>query len=344
MDDILEGSGVALKVGYSAQGVVVECEQTNAVVHSLRRVARYADDFTEKIGDVGVECAPLHGIHLVAWLEVGQLQADVFAAGVDAHVGLHAVGIGKTEQPSDGPVAGLDRQKVFPAAFIVERENGRGAVRVGKFALRTGGAVLHAGDVYRAVVFKLLEIKNKMGKTEEKSSNLNLSNINIKELMKRFKINLRIENKETVVYFGDEKVDINAIQSDEISLAVSKVANIADNKDAYKVVSDIIDNLRKKYNVIFSGRDTMKIYNNLDYHFFIIADLDERVRRKLIQYNNNIDEKTLREHIKKRDNIQKQTGFYDTYDLTIIIDVTDCKDSVESAKKVLKHIKIKETI
>lgn len=204
--------------------------------------------------------------------------------------------------------------------------------------------VLHAGDVYRAVVFKLLEIKNKMGKTEEKSSNLNLSNINIKELMKRFKINLRIENKETVVYFGDEKVDINAIQSDEISLAVSKVANIADNKDAYKVVSDIIDNLRKKYNVIFSGRDTMKIYNNLDYHFFIIADLDERVRRKLIQYNNNIDEKTLREHIKKRDNIQKQTGFYDTYDLTIIIDVTDCKDSVESAKKVLKHIKIKETI
>ena len=205
--------------------------------------------------------------------------------------------------------------------------------------------VLHAGDVYRAVVFKLLEIKNKMGKTEEKCSTLSLSRINIRELRERFKINLRRENKETGVYFGDEKVDINAIQSDEISLAVSKVANIADNKDAYKVVSDIIDNLRKKYNVIFSGRDTMKIYNNLDYHFFIIADLDERVRRKLIQYNNNnIDEKTLRAHIKKRDNLQKQTGFYDTYDLTIIIDVTDCKDSVESAKKVLKHIKIKETI
>lgn len=247
----------------------------------------------------------------------------------------------------------IDREKVKESNNIVigiEGLVGAGKTSICKELLKLipNSVVLHAGDVYRAVVFKMLEIKkSSLGKskiTKQKEDNLKISKINIKELIEKFKINLRIENQETVVYFGDEKVDINSIQSDEISLAVSKIANIADNKDAYKVVSDIIIKLKEKYNVIFSGRDTMKIYNNLDYHFFIIADLDERVRRKLIQYNNKIDKKTLRDHIEKRDYLQKQTGFYNTYDSTIVIDVTDCKSISESAKKVLNHIKIKELI
>ena len=243
-----------------------------------------------------------------------------------------------------------NEDKVSNIVIGIEGLVGAGKTSICKELLKfiPNSVVLHAGDVYRAVVFKLLEIKNSYLSNNKKCENkliekdFDLSNINIKQLMKKFKINLRIENNETVVYFGDEKVNVNSIQSDEVSLAVSKVANIADNKDAYKVVCDIINNLREKYNVIFSGRDTMKIYNKLDYHFFIIADLDERVRRKLIQYNNKIDEKTLREHIEKRDALQKQTGFYNTYKNTITIDVTNCKNVEESTKEVLKHIKLKE--
>lgn len=191
--------------------------------------------------------------------------------------------------------------------------------------------VLHASDVYRAVVYRLMKEKN-----------INFGNINIKDLMKKFDINIKIENKETVVYFGDEKIETDMLQSDEVSLLVSKVANIANNKDAYIVVCDIINKLKEKYNVIFSGRDTMKIYNNLDYHFFITADINERVRRKKIKYNNEIDEKTIKEHIEKRDTLQKQSGYYNTYENTIIVDVTKCKSVEESTKEVLKHIKLKE--
>ena len=191
--------------------------------------------------------------------------------------------------------------------------------------------VLHASDVYRAVVYRLMKEKN-----------INFGNINIKDLMKKFDINIKIENKETVVYFGDEKIETDMLQSDEVSLLVSKVANIANNKDAYIVVCDIINKLKEKYNVIFSGRDTMKIYNDLDYHFFITADINERVRRKKIKYNNEIDEKTIKEHIEKRDTLQKQSGYYNTYENTIIVDVTKCKSVEESTKEVLKHIKLKE--
>ena len=193
--------------------------------------------------------------------------------------------------------------------------------------------VLHAGNVYRAVVYRLMQEKN-----------LDISNLDIKELMEKYNINLKVENGETVVYFGDEKIDIKILQSDEVSLAVSKVAKVAKNNDAYKVVCDIIKKLKKKYNVIFSGRDTMKIYNGLDYHFFITADIDERVRRKRIQYGNKIDEKTLKDHIEKRDILQKESGYYNTYESTIVIDVTKCKSVEESTKEVLKHIKLKELV
>ena len=154
-----------------------------------------------------------------------------------------------------------NEDKVSNIVIGIEGLVGAGKTSICKELLKfiPNSVVLHAGDVYRAVVFKLLEIKNFYLSNNKKSENklieknFDLSNINIKQLMEKFKINLRIENNETVVYFGDEKVNVNSIQSDEVSLAVSKVANIADNKDAYKVVCDIINNLREKYNVIFYG-------------------------------------------------------------------------------------------
>ena len=187
--------------------------------------------------------------------------------------------------------------------------------------------VLHAGDVYRAVVYRLMQEKD-----------IKKEGLNIKEMMVKFKINLRVENKETVVYFGDEKVDTDALQSDEVSLAVSKISNVANNSDAYLAVCGIIDKLKEKYNVIFSGRDTMKIYPNLDYHFFIVADLEERVRRKRIQYNNEIDYEVLKKHIEERDALQEKSGYYNTYENTITIDVTNCKSIDEATALVLKHI------
>ena len=83
----------------------------------------------------------------------------------------------------------------------------------------------------------------------------------------------------------------------------------------------------------------MNIYPNIDYHLFITADLDERVKRKMIQYGNSSSYNEIKSNIIKRDELQEKAGYYKIYDKTIKIDVTNCKSIEESTKEVLKHIK-----
>ena len=83
----------------------------------------------------------------------------------------------------------------------------------------------------------------------------------------------------------------------------------------------------------------MAIYPELNYHFFIVADLDERVNRKMKQYSDTeITKEELTKHIKERDKLQEECGFYKRYTITKDIDVTDCKTAEESDRKVRKYI------
>ena len=72
--------------------------------------------------------------------------------------------------------------------------------------------------------------------------------------------------------------------------------------------------------------------------------LNERVRRKCIQYNNKENENEIRNNILKRDELQKQAGFYEYSNKTIEIDVTNCKSVLESTNLVLSKIKLPELI
>ena len=82
------------------------------------------------------------------------------------------------------------------------------------------------------------------------------------------------------------------------------------------------------------------MYPNVTYHFFITATLDERVRRKSIQYKEKIDLKKLKENIEKRDKLQEDSGYYKIYDITNVIDVTNCETIEEGAKLVLDKISL----
>lgn len=139
--------------------------------------------------------------------------------------------------------------------------------------------LLNAGNLYRAIVYKMMKNGNTISHMQKSGKDLN-----IREMMEKMQIQVKIENQETVVYSGGKKIAEEDLQSMETSLAVSEVSNTAKNEDAFRFVHDLIDQLKQKYHVIFSGRATMKIYPECDYHFFMIADLDERVRRKCIQY------------------------------------------------------------
>lgn len=50
---------------------------------------------------------------------------------------------------------------------------------------------------------------------------------------------------------------------------------------------------------------------------FIYATLDERVKRKCIQYNGKLKEKEVKENIQKRDELQEESGFYKLYAITV---------------------------
>ena len=124
--------------------------------------------------------------------------------------------------------------------------------------------VLHAGNIYRAITYQIIKEEIPFEK---------LYSIDLKDLFKEFEISIGIENRESVVYAHGKKIEEKDLQSLENSMAVSKISNIANNENAYKIVREYIDGYKKSHTVIFSGRDTMQIYPDLDYHIFITADI-----------------------------------------------------------------------
>ncbi len=199
--------------------------------------------------------------------------------------------------------------------------------------------LLNAGNLYRAIICVMMKNGSTIANMKKSGKNLE-----IREMIDQLKIEIRLENDETVVYANGEKLSEEELQSKETSLAVSEISNTASNEEAFLFVHDLIDDLKKQYHVIFSGRATMKIYPECDYHFFVIADLEERVRRKCLQYKNQENAEEIRMNIIKRDALQEKSGFYDYSPITLEIDVTDCKSVQESTDKVLQKIKLKENV
>lgn len=196
--------------------------------------------------------------------------------------------------------------------------------------------ILQGGNFYRAIVFALMSSGINLEELKQ-----NMKDVDISQIMEKLKIQIEIENRDTVIYIDGKKVDEEKLQSIESSLAVSEISNIANNENIYVFGRQLIKQFKQEYNVIVSGRDLMKIYPEMDYHFFITASLEERVRRKSIQYNGDVSEEEIKQNIIKRDNLQEKSGYYEKYDKTIIVDVTDCRSVEESAEKVFTYIFLK---
>lgn len=199
--------------------------------------------------------------------------------------------------------------------------------------------LLNGGNLYRAIVYAMMKNGSKLEELKAQGKKLD-----IKEMMDFFKIEIKIENNETIIYIDGKKADEEAIQSKEASMAVSMVGGSADNKNLFIFARNFINDLKKNYNVIVSGRSVMTIYPDCDYHFFIVADLEERVKRKCNQYENKEVFEEIKQNIIKRDELQEKAGFYEYSPITIEIDVTDCKTVEESTIRVMKKIKLPEMV
>ena len=188
--------------------------------------------------------------------------------------------------------------------------------------------ILHGGEIYRAIVYGMMQTKIK-----------NTKKLDAFDIMKELGIEIRLEDRETVIYMNGKKIKEKDLQSKQASMAVSKVSNIADNKKLYEFGKKLIDEYRKKYNIILSSRDIVKMYPEVTKHFFIDASLEERTNRKYMQYNKEIPKEQIKEMIQTRDELQEKSGYYKIYSQTQIIDVTNCKNAKESAQMVLENIK-----
>ena len=191
--------------------------------------------------------------------------------------------------------------------------------------------ILHGGEIYRAIVYGMMQTKID-----------NTQNVDAFDIMKKLGIEIRLEDRETVIYMNGKKIDEKDLQSKQASIAVSKVSNVADNTKLYEFGRNLIDEYRKNYNIILSSRDIVKMYPDVGRHFFIDASLEERTNRKYMQYNKEIPKEQVKEMIQTRDELQEKSGYYKIYPQTQIIDVTRCKNAKESAELVL--INIKETV
>ena len=188
--------------------------------------------------------------------------------------------------------------------------------------------IIHGGEIYRAIVYGMI-----------KSNIKNTENLDAYEIMKKLGIEIRLENNETKIYMNGKKIEEKELQSKQASIAVSEISNIANNENLYKFGKKLIEEYRKKYNIILSSRDIVKMYPDVTYHFFIDASIEERINRKYMQYNKEIPKEQIKEMIEKRDKLQEKSGYYKIYPQTKIIDVTNCNNVEESTKLVLENMK-----
>ncbi len=213
---------------------------------------------------------------------------------------------------------------------------GSGKTSISKELLRyiPNSVLIHGGEIYRAIVYGLMNSQSDLIKLTK-----SMESVDVFELMKKLEIEIRLEEKETVIYMKNKKINSEKLQSEKSSRAVSMVSNVADNSKLYEFGKKLIDSFRKDYNIILSSRDIVKMYPDVTYHFFITADLEERINRKYIQYNGEISKQELKDLIEQRDKLQENSGYYKIYENTEIIDVTKCTSIEEASKKVVDKIK-----
>ncbi len=159
------------------------------------------------------------------------------------------------------------------------------------------------------------------------------------DLMKALNVNFKIQDNQTAVYIGDKEVKSDEFETEENAMDVSRIASQTDNKALFTFAHNLIQEYSKTYNIIVSARDLVEIYPEMDLHLYVTADLDKRIERRYNQYNGKYTREEIAESIKTRDNIHKDAGFNKKCDRTVALDLSDCENSEQSAKKALEIFK-----
>jgi cytidylate kinase len=146
------------------------------------------------------------------------------------------------------------------------------------------------------------------------------------------------------------KVDGERVWADGVEL--TRGIYDADHAEALPLISAIpgvrealVDQQRRLggTGVVMAGRDIgTVVFPNADYKFFLIASLDEKVRRRAAQYGRRgerVDEEAMRKEVEERDRVDTQRAIAPLRPApdAVVID-TDRLDIDEVVGQILKHI------
>ena len=174
---------------------------------------------------------------------------------------------------------------------------------------------IDGGSIARAIVLAIANSNYDFQK------NGDVSNIDPFELMK-----------------NNRKITEDEIETTQNAMNVSKLISQGDSKAFYEYAGKIIDYYRKQYNVVVTARNLVNIYPDMTYHVYVTADINERVERRYKQYNGKYSKEEIKEMILKRDKIHEKAGFNKKFERSIDVDITECKNAKESAKKIFNKL------
>ena len=195
---------------------------------------------------------------------------------------------------------------------------------------------IDGGLIFRGII---LAIKKYKAINYNDSNTYKHSNLDAFEIMKKLNVEFKIVNMQTVIFIDGKEMNQEEIETMENSMDVSKVASKSDNNALFKFANNIIKEYNTKYNVIVSARDLVEIYPEMDLHLFVTADIEERIKRRYNQYKGKYSIEEIKNIILKRDELHNKAGFNKKCNKTVTLDLTDCKNANESAKKALNVLK-----
>ncbi|MDR0675882.1 MAG: (d)CMP kinase [Elusimicrobiota bacterium] len=167
---------------------------------------------------------------------------------------------------------------------------------------------INSGALYRAFSYWILQDK-KFENYNKKDIAKMLENDNneIFDKIKNFDLDYKWQNNKLFLYL-DSKNITDLIRTEEISNFTSLISK---NLKVRKFITDIQHKIADKNNVIAEGRDSgTVVFPNATKKFFLTADLNERVRRRILELKKSgevLDENSkdeiqkIKEFIKNRD-------------------------------------------
>lgn len=184
---------------------------------------------------------------------------------------------------------------------------------------------IDSGSLFRAITFKVIQ------------SDLDTNDINGIIKLAR---NTTIDFSNNKVFL--DGIDVNGkIRSGIVNSNVSHIAKISEVRD---IIADIQRNIALKKNVVVEGRDIgTTIFPNAAFKFFLVASVEERARRRLLEMNSsgsNYSLEEVMEQISKRDIIDSNrtvSPLRKAEDATIID--TDGKSIDDVVNEILFNIK-----